>query len=190
MTDAFEQQRSYVKGLWFVTARRYAEVKYGEAALDAVVNSMPERYRHAMSAPLASEWYEEEALGHALRAARDVLAGGADERMLAVLEASTLEGINRFWRTALRVASTELALRMLPASWRHVRRGPGTLEVDVRGRSAVVHYARFPYFNDVNYRLLVLGTLRPLMRIATGVQAHVEISGYGMSWLDAKISFP
>jgi hypothetical protein len=190
MNDAFEQQRSYVKGLWFITARRYAEVRYGDAMLGVVIESMPPRYQHAMRNPLASEWYDEEALGHALRAARDVLAGGTDERMLEVLEGSTLEGINRFWRAALRVASTELALRMLPASWRHVRRGPGTLSVDVRGRSATVHYARFPYFNDINYRLLVLGTLRPLMRIATGVEASVEIAGYGMSWLDAEISFP
>jgi hypothetical protein len=190
MNDSSAPQRSYVKGLWFVSARRYALPKFGSAKMDEVVAYMPERYQVAMRAPLASEWYEEEALAHGMRAARDVLGDGTDAGLLTILEETTQEGINRFWRAALRVMSTELAVRMLPATWRHVRRGPGELTVQIEGKRGVVRYARFPYFHDPNYRTLALGTIRPLMRIATGTPARVEIAGYGPTWCDVEVRFP
>jgi hypothetical protein len=70
-----------------------------------------------------------------------------------------------------------------------MRRGPGTLAVEVAGSEARVYYAHFPYFDDVNYRLLVIGTVGPLMRLSTRGKAEVTILGHGKDWLTARIGF-
>jgi hypothetical protein len=188
---AFES--SEVKGLWFVTARRYALHHYGDAGLAKVVAKMKPRHREVLEAPLASAWYEEEAMQASFAAAREVFAPSDDE-MLELFEGCTRYGITYFWRIALRITSTEFAVRALPTTWRHIRRGPGQMAVQVDGHRsdghrAAVNYTRFPYFDDVNYRLLVLGTLRPLLQISTGKPARVTIAGHGKSWLTAEIDF-
>jgi hypothetical protein len=180
---------SEIKGAWFVTARRFALEEYGEETLSAIVLRMKSRYRHALASPLTSDWYDEEAMQTALAAARATLTDGTDDSMLGVLERCTLVGINHFWRIALRVTTTEFAVRMLPTTWRHMRRGPGTMSVLLEEGRAIVQYKRFPYFDDPNYRLLVVGTLGPLLRISTGREPRVTISGFGKTWLDAEIVF-
>jgi len=180
---------SEVKGAWFVTARRFALDTHGELGLRAVIERMKPRHRHALANPLTSMWYPEEAMQDAFAASRVVMTDGTDEKMIEMFEGCSLVGINHFWRIALRVTSTEFAIRMLPSTWRHMRRGPGTMSVEVDGRHAKIHYRRFPYFDDVNYRLLVVGTLRPLLRISTGRQANVQIAGFGKTWLDAEVDF-
>jgi len=181
---------SYVKGMWFVAGRRFIAREYGEAGLARVVAAVPEEHREAIMEPVTSDWYPEGALGASLRATRDTLGGGSDAGALEVIEGCAVEGINRFWSVALRVTSTQFAIRMLPVTWQHMRRGPGKMDVVLEPDRAVVRYSSFPYFDDVNYRLLVLGTLRPLMRVSTGTRAQVEIVGYGTDWLDAEIVFP
>jgi DMSO reductase anchor subunit len=64
------------------------------------------------------------------------------------------------------------------------------MDVELDAQRAVVRYTHFPYFRDVNYCLLVLGSLRTLMHVSTGTQAQVAILGYGHDWLDAEIVFP
>jgi hypothetical protein len=182
--------RSKVKGAWFVTARRFALERYGEEALAQVIALMQPPHRRALERPLTSAWYEEEALKDSFAAARVVLAEGSDEKMLHLFEECARIGVSHFWRIALRVTSTEFAVRMLPATWRHMRRGPGTMTVDVNGRRAAVRYSHFPFFDDINYRLLVLGSLRQVLRMSTGVDPRVTITGFGDSWLEAAIEFP
>ncbi len=185
-----KESPSYVKGMWFVAGRRYIAREHGEEVLAKVVDAMPPEHREALAEPITSDWYPEGALGASLQACRDVVSGGTDAGLLSFMEGCSVEGIHRFWSVALRITSTHFAVRMLPATWRHMRRGPGKLEVLVEPDRAVVRYSSFPYFRDVNYRLLVLGTLRPLMRISTATKAQVEIVGYGDDWLDAEIIFP
>lgn len=181
---------SEVKGLWFVSARRYALEHHGEESLAQVIAHMKPRWRPALESPMASAWYAEEAMKDAFAGASDVLAGGDEERIVAMFEGCALYGITHFWRIALRVASVEFALRMLPSTWRHMRRGPGKMAVEIDGPRAKVLYTSFPYFDDKNYRLLVLGTLRPLLRISTGAEPRITIAGHGTSWLTAEIEFP
>lgn len=189
-SDRPEKSFDQVKGLWFVTARRYALHHYGEAELAKVIAKMKPRHREALANPLPSAWYVEEAMQDSFAAAREVLAP-SDGAMLELFEGCSRYGITYFWRIALRMTSTEFAMRTLPATWRHIRRGPGQMVVQVDGgeRHATVSYTRFPYFDDVNYRLLVLGTLRPLLHISTGKPARVTIAGHGKSWLTAEIDF-
>lgn len=180
---------SEVKGLWFVSARRYALERHGAEALAEVIATMKPRWRAALESPLASAWYAEEAMRDAFAAASTVLAQGNEARIIEMFEGCALYGVTHFWRIALRVASTEFAVRMLPSTWRHMRRGPGKMAVEVDGERARVLYTSFPYFDDLNYRLLVIGTLRPLLRISTGAEPRISIAGYGTSWLTAEIEF-
>src|SRR5438045_2201840 len=134
-TPSIETTRavSEVKGIWFVTARRFLMEDYGESTVDAIVTRMVPRYRSAMASPMASAWYPEEAMQDAFAVAEEMLAKGNEDAMLAIFERCTLIGINHFWRAALRLATPGFALRTLPVSWRHVRRGPGTMTVAVEG---------------------------------------------------------
>jgi hypothetical protein len=180
---------SEVKGLWFVSARRWVVQELGDDALRAVLAELNGVAREALEAPLPSHWYPEEALQQGLDAARRVLANDDPDRMLSMLEAVTMIGINAFWRTALRVTSTEFALRALPVSWRHIRRGRGEMSVEFENGVARVHYRDFPYFDDPNYRLLVLGTLGPLLRCSTGQAAEVAITNFTKQSLTASIRY-
>jgi hypothetical protein len=169
---------SEVKGLWFVAARRWVVQDLGEEALRAVLAELHGPAREALEDPLPSAWYPEEALQRGLDAARRVLADDDADQMLDLLERVTMIGINAFWRTALRVTSTEFALRAVPVSWKHIRRGAGEMSVELEGGIGRIHYRDFPYFDDPNYRLLVLGTLRPLLRMSTGAEVPVNIATY------------
>lgn len=180
---------SEVKGIWFVSARKWVVQDVGEDALRAVIAELSGVAREALEDPLASHWYPEEALQHSLDAARRVLAGDSADRMLELLEQVTLVGINLFWRTALRITSTEFALRALPISWKHIRRGPGEMAVEIERGLAKIHYRNFPYFDDPNYRLLVPGTLRPLLRVSTGHEVPVTVVSYNRDSLTAHVRF-
>lgn len=178
---------SEVKGLWFVTARRYTLQEHGEDALRAVLADLPDAVRPAFADPLPSGWYPETHLQACLDSARRVLAGDDADRMLGVLQGCTVVGINAFWRTALRLTSAEFAIRALPVSWRHMRRGPGSMSAEVENGLGRVHYEDFPFFDDSNYRLLVLGTLRPLLAISLGREVPVNIVSYTSSSLTAHV---
>lgn len=180
---------SEVKGIWFASARKWVVADLGDAALRSVLAELDGVAREALEDPLPSHWYPEEALQRSLDAARRVLCDDDSDRMLEMLERVSLVGINTFWRTALRITSTEFALRALPITWKHIRRGPGEMTVDVENGSAKIHYRKFPYFDDPNYRLLVLGTLRPLLRVSTGREVPVTIASYTKDALSAHVRF-
>jgi hypothetical protein len=179
---------SEIKGIWFVTARRLLSERFPRE-LEAVVSAMPREHRSAMADPLASRWYPEEALQASMGAVNRLIARGDKDRMTELLEDCTVIGVNHFFRIALRLTTTTFALRMIPVAWDHLRRGPGGVKVGIEGRTAHVEYETFPYFDDVNYRLLVLGTLRPLLRLSTGKAPDVEIERYSKDSLRAIVRF-
>lgn len=180
-------ETSEVKGLWFVTARRYAVQEHGDAGLRSVLADLPAEVRPSLAEPLPSHWYPESHLQQCLDACRRVLAGNDPDRMQDLLAGCTLIGINAFWRVALRVTTPQFALRALPVSWRHMRRGRGYMRVEIEGSVGRIHYGDFPFFDDSNYRLLVLGTLEPLLSISTGNRVPVTIVSHTKSSLTAQV---
>ena len=180
--------RSEIKGIGFVTARRLLVERYPRE-LEAAISAMPREHRSALAEPLASHWYPEEALQAAMSAVFGVVARSDKDVMTGLLEECTVIGVNHFFRIALRLTTTTFALRMIPVAWDHLRRGPGAVKVGIEGRIAYVEYQTFPYFDDLNYRLLVLGTLRPLLRLSTGRAPDVEIEKYTKDSLRAIVRF-
>lgn len=187
MTHSFPETE--VKGIWFVTLRRYLEGELGPEKLADVIGAMPEEYRHAMESPLASSWYPEQTLAEALAAVDTRAAKGDDLENLRMIEACTEQGINRFFKVLLRMATPGFVIRQLPTLWTQMRRGGGKVRVEVSEKSATAYYTEFPHYDDRNYRLLLQGTLNTLMRVATKLPTTIDITEWGKDWLTVRISW-
>jgi hypothetical protein len=180
---------SEVKGLWFVVARRYIVDHHGPELLARMADHMSAPSRASLMEPLRSEWYPEACLQESLAAFYELVAQRDDKRMLAAMEDCTLQGINRFFELLLRLTAPVFVMKKTEVLWRYVRRGQGALHVEADDTRAICRYVDFPYFDDVNYRLLALGTLRPLASLARGTTARASVIDYGKSWLDVEVKY-
>jgi hypothetical protein len=179
---------SEVKGLWLSTARKFLLDKHGLRTLDDVARAMG-AHGDALREPLASAWYPEEALQAGLDAMNRVLAFEDPERFRLVMETCADCGINTFFRALIRLGTPPFVLRKIPAMWSRIRRGDAFVTVDADDESAVVHYERFPFFYDANYRVMTVAALRTLMRTCAGRDPRVEIVRYQRDALDVSISY-
>ena len=165
---------SEVKGVWFLTAKRSVIISRGSGVWDAVVASVPEKYRAAMADPMASEWYPEELVAVMLERLESIVAEGDPARLAKFIEEGTVDGISRFFRSVLGLATPAFVLRRLPALWRLVRRGAGTVSVDADSTGATVSYSGNAFWEDARYRVLTTCTLRALLRMCTGQEPSVR----------------
>lgn len=180
---------SEVKGLWFVVARRYVIDHHGIEAVDAMASTIEAPYRDALLTPMRSDWYPEQCLQQYLRAYSEVVVRRDEKRMLAAMEDCTLQGVNRFFEVLLRLTTPRFVMRQVPVLWRYVRRGQGMLHVEADDERAICRYVDFPYFDDVNYRLLALGTLRPIASLCSGTNPRADVLDYGKSHLDIEVRY-
>ncbi len=163
---------SEVKGAWFVSAHAFLAAEPG--ALERVLAEVPESHRNALADPSAGRWYPEVTLQETLGAFRRVHARTAND-FVAAIDACTVIGTSRFFRALLSLTTPGFVLRRVPTMWRQVRRGPGGVTVMTDAAEALLTYENFPYFDDENYRLLTVGSLRALVRICTGAAPTVTI---------------
>jgi hypothetical protein len=180
---------SEVKGLWFVVARRYILEQHDPELIGAMASTMSPQYRAALLDPLRSHWYPEACLQESLHAFHKLVAQGDERRMLRAMEDCTLQGINRFFEVLLRVTTPRYVMKKMEVLWRYVRRGQGSLGIEADDERAICRYVDFPYFDDVNYRLLALGTLRPLATLCRGTNPKAEVIGFGRDWLDVEVRY-
>lgn len=164
---------SEVKGVWFISARRFLEENGRGAVVDRVSARLPAQFRGAFTEPSASEWYPEEALAVTLRLLREEGGAARDDEFIALIEGITLVGINRFFRLLLSVASADFVLRKIPVMWDHIRRGDGRVVVETSTAGATIRYSMFPWFHDPVYPLMTLGSIRALLRVV-GVHSEVR----------------
>ena len=175
---------SEVKGAWFVSARTYLAAE--PDALERVLAEVPALHREALAEPSASRWYPEAALQETLGAfrrtrCRDV-AGFVD-----MIDACTVIGTSRFFRALLSLSTPAFVLRRVPAMWKQIRRGQGAVTVTTEEGEARLAYRDFPYFDDENYRLLTVGSLRAVVRISTGAAPIVQIADATKTSLDVTV---
>jgi hypothetical protein len=166
---------SEVKGFWFTVPRRYVLENFGEAALEAVVAHMGPAHGPILDSALPSEWYPEETLTRLLAACDAVLAQGNPAEFVHIVEETSLLAIHHFFRALLRLVPPAMMLRKIPTMWNIMRRGPGRVVVEAGDTGGVVHYSRFPYFDDTLYRLLTQGAIQALMRLC-GTRADVVLA--------------
>lgn len=170
-----EGGRSEVKGAWFVTLRGYVLERHGEEVLRALAEALGPEPRRILEGPLASDWYPEEVLQEMLAVAHRLVTDGDDERFVRFIEGCTEQGVTRFFSVLIQLSSPGFILSKVPFMWERVRRGPGRVEVARVDDGSRVYYRRFPFFDDVRYRLLTVGSLRAVVRRCTGTEPEVAI---------------
>lgn len=181
--------QSEVKGLWFVVASRHITDRYGPELPYRIAELVAPELRPAILTPMRSAWYPEECLQESLRAFDQLVTRGDRKRLIATFEECTLNGVHRFFQALLRLTSPDFLLRKTPVLWNYVRRNQGNLTVETNEHRAIIRYTDFPYFDDVRYRLLALGTLRPLATLCGGTNPRAEEIGYGKDWLTVEVTY-
>lgn len=177
-----------VKGSWFVSARRSIASEKPES-LPELLRHIDAPYREALSDPLASHWYPEEALQQLFAAMHRVLAEGDRDEFIRWMERTTEMGIRHFFRFLVRLSTPSFVVRQIPNMWKQIRRGPGKVAVDVGEGIATVRYSEFPYFTDPLYRAFTKASLRALMRVCTSREVEVRIEDQGPDWLTVSIVY-
>jgi len=185
-----ELSRSEVRGIWFVTARRYMqEHGFGDEWFEALAARLDQRYKGVFLAPDSAEWYPERALQQALGAMHAVMAEGRDDAFVDVMEECTILGINQFFRLLMRLGSPALVLRKAPAMWNHIRRGAGSVAVEANDAGAELRFTEFPYFRDPNYRLLTVGVTRALVTVCGRPRPQIAVTSFDWDRLTVKVTF-
>jgi hypothetical protein len=177
---------SEVKGFWFTVPRRYVLENFGQDALDAVVAHMGPAHGVILDSALSSDWYPEETLTRLLVACDEVLARGNPAEFVHIVEETSLMAIHHFFRALLRLVPPAMMLRKIPTMWNIMRRGPGRVAVETSDEGGVVQYSRFPYFDDVLYRLLTKGAIQALMRLC-GTSADVVLAEHASDSLVVEV---
>ncbi|MGH7296731.1 MAG: hypothetical protein ACRELB_17460 [Polyangiaceae bacterium] len=180
---------SEVKGLWFTVGRRYILESYGEETMAACVARLGDKHGATFAEALPSEWYPEETLQQTLGVLAVVVAQGDMELYTRIIEGCSLMAVHHFFRALMRLVPPATMLRKVPTMWGLIRRGAGRVAVAADETHGVVHYSEFPYFDDVNYRLLSLGAIRSLMSLCGAPQARVELAGHTRSSLRVDVSY-
>ena len=180
---------SEVRGMWFVVARRYLIDRHDPGLPQRMADRVDPELRAALLEPLVSAWYPEACLQQFMRSFDELVTHGDRRRLIAAFEECTLQGVNRFFHALLRLTSPDFLLRRTPVLWNFVRRNQGSLSVETDAKRAIVRYVDFPYFDDVRYRLLALGTLRPLATLCGGTDPTAEEVGYGRDWLTVEVRY-
>lgn len=180
---------SEVKGLWFTVGRRYVLENHGEEMLAECVARLGDRHGPVFADPLSSAWYPEETLQQTLGVLSVVLAHGDNDRYVRIIEECSLLAVHHFFRALLRLVPPATMLRKIPTMWSLIRRGAGRVVVDADETHAVVQYSDFPFFDDLNYRLLTLAAIRSLMTLCGALEARVELGPHTRDSLRVDVTF-
>jgi hypothetical protein len=172
---------SEVKGVWFVTAKRYLLEDYGPEMFDRYVAGVPEAHREWVREPLASRWYPEEMMRDAMNAFHTVVARGNDAVFTAAMERCAVLGIHWFLQLLLSVTTPRYLLRLVPTALAQIRRGPVRVHIDAREGGATLRFTGQPYAADPRYRLATPAIMRSLMSVCVGQSARATLTHFDES---------
>lgn len=178
---------SEVKGIWFDSARAWLRTHADSGVVARMDARVSAAHRGVIADPVVSAWYPEDALAELLAALRAEVTDGSPERFIELVEAITLEGVGRFFRLLLALASPRFVLKKVPVLWGRMRRGGGRVSVTVAADHVALHYREFPRFHDENYRLMTVATLAGVCRAAGAKAPHVEIVDWTHDSLDVIV---
>ena len=182
-------QPPQVKGVWFVTARRYIVQEFGEAKLHAVSRALAEQTRPLILEPLASAWYHEDVFQEMLRAVMSEIAHGDSVAFSAFIEGSTVLGVNSFFRVLMRITSVKYLMHKMPVLSKQYRRNDSTCTVDASDTRAVLKWTNMPYFGDRNYRLYTVAMLAKTAELCTNTRPKVAVLEYGDDRFSVQVTY-
>jgi hypothetical protein len=179
--------QSEVKGIWFDSARGWLTRHHDPSVLQRIERRVPSPYRGILVDPLTSQWYPEAALAEMLAALRAELTDGSEASFVQLIEQITLDGVGRFFRLVLALASPSFVLRKVPVLWARMRRGAGRVEVAAAAGAVRLRYREFPWFDDPNYRLMTVGTLVGICKAAGARTPQVTVVDWAPDALDVDV---
>jgi hypothetical protein len=178
-----------VKGVWFVTARRYLVESHGASTLHDVARSMKEVHRPMLLEPLPSEWYPEDAFQDALSAVMLKLARQDMHRFAEFIEGCTVLGVNLFLRILLTITSPSFLMRKMPVLSRQYRQNDWECIVDAQEHAATLEWRGCPYLADRNYRMYMVAMLVKCTELCTKRRPTIEVVGHGKDWIKLKVLY-
>jgi hypothetical protein len=182
-------QTPLVKGVWFVTTKRYVLETYDEGMLAAIARAVPEENRGALLDPLPSAWYHEDVFQQALRAVMEVVAHHDPAVFGDFIEACTVLGVNMFFRVMLRITSPAFLMRNMPTMFRQYRRNDWHCEAQADERHAVLTWRGCPYLADRTYRYFLVAVLLKCTELCSGQRPKVDILAHGPDSVTTRVLF-
>lgn len=166
MTNAVDSDPQ-VKSLTFATMRSFAPKYLGSDQYDAVRRRIGVQTRALLDGAEPGHWIPEAAMREVLTAIHEGPLAGDDDGFVRFARALAHEGITRFMRIFLSLASARFVLKRVPVVWKRLRRNAGEVVVEVEGDRVAICYEGFPYFGTATYRLLSLANCQALAHAAT-----------------------
>ena len=166
MTDAVDSDPQ-VKSLTFATLRSFAPKYLGLEPYDAVRGRIGVETRALLDDAEPGSWIPETAMHEVLTAIHEGPLAGDDDGFVRFARALAHEGITRFMRIFLSLASARFVLKRVPVVWKRLRRNAGEVVVTVEGERVGIRYEGFPFFGTATYRLLSLANCQALAHAAT-----------------------
>ena len=170
-----------MKGIWFVTSRRYILQEYGSEVFERYVQTAPQRIRDTLRDPVVSRWYAEETLRDALVAFHAIVAGGDDAAFQAAMERCAVLGVHWFLQILASVTTPSYLLRLMPATIQQMRRGPVRVQVQMGDRTATLRFTGQPYADDPRYVLSTPAIVRAIVALCVGPAAKAKLTYFDAS---------
>lgn len=181
--------RSEVKGVWFLTAKRYLLEDYGQEVFDRYAAGVSEAHRDWVRDPLASRWYPEDMMRDAMIAFYTEVAHGNDAVFSAAMGRCAVLGTHWFLQLLVSVTTPRYLLRLVPSALAQIRRGPVRVHIDARESSATLRFTGQPYADDLRYRLATPAIVRSLMSICVGQSARAMLTFFDESTHVCEVSW-
>ena len=166
MTEAVDSDPQ-VKSLTFATMRSFLPKYLGPEQHEAVLGRITPPTRALLETAEPGIWIPEAAMREVLVAIHEGPLAGNDDDFVQFARALAHEGITRFMRIFLSLASERFVLKRVPVVWKRLRRNAGEVEVEVEGDRVGIRYEGFPFFGTPTYRLLSLANCQALAHAAT-----------------------
>ena len=173
-----------VKTLTFATLRTFGPQFFGSARFDRLRGQLQAEARAVLDTAEPGAWVAEATMLQVMSAIHRDLLRGDDDAFLDFARALAREGISRFMRIFLSLASARFVLRRVPVVWDRLRRNAGTVVTEVEGDEVRIKYAGFPFFFEPCYRLLSLANCQALVQAAVDSIPKGRIESFGYDQLE------
>lgn len=180
-----------VKGLTFVTARRFFTTHFGEDVYEGLVRALPAGDQELFDNAQIDEWYDEHTLRRFIHEVYIQVAEADDAYFMQILRELALAGVSRFFRVLINFASARFVLKKVPVVWDRLRRGPATLHAEVVDEETIrIHYDGFPFCGDRVYRMLSVCNCQALVVAACKRVPECEVTEWTENSMVLQFTVP
>lgn len=170
--------RPQVKTLTFSTLAGVLPQRFEAPHLAKIRGALTGPTREILDAGQPGSWVDEAHMQELLEVIYEVGLDREDEAFNEFCRTVALEGIGRFMKIFLTLASDRFVLRRIPVVWGRLRRCAGTVTAESGPGYVRLHYAGFPFFNSHLYRILSTANCQALVQAATGRVPVAQIKSW------------